>query len=169
MINQHPIDKLAAAFAHIPIPVQLVKIVEEVGEAAGAYIGMLGANPRKGETHTMEDFHTELLDVALTALMLYRNTGGGPPLARLSAHIELRWERHEREVGAGGNERPRDWRGAVITTRQRVMLRETPAGPRGSVVVVGRIGDELREGEVMVRWDGVDHDVWEQASSLEIA
>lgn len=97
--RQTPIDKLADAFGHIATPMQIAKMVEEVGEAAGAYIGVIGANPRKGETHTMQMFRTELLDVALTALMLYRNTAGGPPIEALCQHITERWERHEREVG----------------------------------------------------------------------
>jgi hypothetical protein len=92
------IDKLAHAFSHLDPAMQLGKIAEELGEAWEAYIGMVGSNPRKGVTHTTDDVRTELLDVALTALMLYRNMRGGPPLAALSAHIEARWKRHEEQV-----------------------------------------------------------------------
>lgn len=193
-----PIDKLADAFAGIATPVQLAKMVEEVGEAAGAYVGMLGANPRKGETHTMEDFHKELLDVALTALMLYRNTGGGPAIGALHAHIEARWKRHVDEVLGGvepsalstnvsvsemrvyntGNrgwnidptDAPRDWRGARILPTMLVMVRETPEGPRGTVVDNAPDGVVTAQHEVLVRWHGgSSEDVWEVASSLEIA
>lgn len=41
----------------------IVKLGEEAGEAAQAYIGMTGANPRKGVTHTREEFLAELADV----------------------------------------------------------------------------------------------------------
>lgn len=45
-----------------------LKLQEEAGEAAAAYIGMIGQNPRKGFTHTEEDYVNELADVAVTAL-----------------------------------------------------------------------------------------------------
>jgi len=47
---------------------RVLKLVEEAGEAAAAYIGMVGQNPRKGVTHTRDQFLAELADVALTAL-----------------------------------------------------------------------------------------------------
>jgi len=47
---------------------RVMKLAEECGEAIGAYIGMVGQNPRKGKTHTMEDLLGELADVAVTAL-----------------------------------------------------------------------------------------------------
>lgn len=172
MINQHPIDKLADAFAGIATPVQLAKMVEEVGEAAGAYIGMIGANPRKGETHTMEDFHTELLDVALTALMLYRNTGGGPPLARLSLHIENRWKRHESEVLGkswrdDGSNVLRDSRGTIVKIRCRVMGKGQVTGQAGTVM--GTRSGDFGSGtpEALVRWsDGSE--AWRPCSDLTV-
>lgn len=39
---------------------QVIKIQEEVGEVAAALIGALGANPRKGFTHTTSDIAAEL-------------------------------------------------------------------------------------------------------------
>jgi hypothetical protein len=47
---------------------RVLKLTEEAGEAAAAYIGMVGQNPRKGVTHTLADLLGELADVALTAL-----------------------------------------------------------------------------------------------------
>lgn len=47
---------------------RVLKLTEEAGEAAAAYIGMVGQNPRKGITHTIDDLLGELADVALTAL-----------------------------------------------------------------------------------------------------
>lgn len=47
---------------------RVLKLVEEAGEAAAAYIGMVGQNPRKGVTHSQADLLAELADVALTAL-----------------------------------------------------------------------------------------------------
>lgn len=47
---------------------RVLKITEEAGEAASAYIGMVGQNPRKGVTHTLDDLLSELSDVVITAL-----------------------------------------------------------------------------------------------------
>lgn len=48
--------------------IRVLKLLEEAGEAAAAYIGMVGQNPRKGITHSLEDLLNELADVAVTAL-----------------------------------------------------------------------------------------------------
>ena len=50
---------------------QVVKLQEEVGEVAAALIGLLGANPRKGVTHTWDDFCMELADVVITAVVAF--------------------------------------------------------------------------------------------------
>ena len=44
------------------------KVAEEAGEAVAALIGMTGANPRKGVTHSGDEVVQELADVALSAL-----------------------------------------------------------------------------------------------------
>jgi len=48
---------------------RILKVGEEAGEAAEAWAGLHGQNPRKGVTHTRDDVVTELADVALTALV----------------------------------------------------------------------------------------------------
>jgi hypothetical protein len=48
---------------------RILKISEEAGEAAAAWIGHVGQNPRKGFTHTEDDVAAELCDVAVTALV----------------------------------------------------------------------------------------------------
>lgn len=48
---------------------RLLKVTEEAGEMAQAWIGYTGQNPRKGTTHTAEDVADELCDVAVTALV----------------------------------------------------------------------------------------------------
>ncbi|MGW6746549.1 NUDIX domain-containing protein [Streptomyces sp. NPDC055025] len=48
---------------------RLLKVTEEAGEAAQAYIGMRGQNPRKGISHTRADVATELCDVIVTAMV----------------------------------------------------------------------------------------------------
>jgi NTP pyrophosphatase (non-canonical NTP hydrolase) len=54
---------------------RILKVTEEAGEAAGAWIGVLGQNPRKGVTHTKQDVADELADVAMTALVAIESLG----------------------------------------------------------------------------------------------
>ncbi|MFR9780038.1 MazG-like family protein [Micromonospora sp. MS34] len=54
---------------------RVLKLTEEVGEAAAAWIGVLGQNPRKGATHTREDVAAELADVVFTALVAIESLG----------------------------------------------------------------------------------------------
>jgi NTP pyrophosphatase (non-canonical NTP hydrolase) len=54
---------------------RMLKLVEEAGEAAAAWIGHTGANPRKGVTHTVADVAGELADVALTAMIAIESLG----------------------------------------------------------------------------------------------
>ncbi|GGU52305.1 hypothetical protein GCM10010274_46520 [Streptomyces lavendofoliae] len=49
------------------IAVRILKVTEEAGEVASAYIGMTGQNPRKGITHSRADVEAELCDVIITA------------------------------------------------------------------------------------------------------
>jgi NTP pyrophosphatase (non-canonical NTP hydrolase) len=51
---------------------RMLKLQEEVGEAAQAVIGATGHNPRKGVTHSWDDVGAELCDVVITALVALR-------------------------------------------------------------------------------------------------
>jgi NTP pyrophosphatase (non-canonical NTP hydrolase) len=57
---------------------RILKIVEEAGEAAAAWIGALGQNPRKGVTHDRQNVADELGDVAFTALVAAASLGYDP-------------------------------------------------------------------------------------------
>jgi len=46
---------------------RLLKVTEEAGEAAAAYVGVTGQNPRKGVTHTPAEVADELCDVIIAA------------------------------------------------------------------------------------------------------
>ncbi|GIL32060.1 MazG-like family protein [Actinocatenispora comari] len=48
---------------------RIMKITEEAGEAARAWVGVVGCNPRKGVTHTTTDVVEELADVVWSALV----------------------------------------------------------------------------------------------------
>ncbi|MEU2508204.1 MazG-like family protein [Streptomyces sp. NPDC007863] len=54
------------------IVLRVLKLSEEVGEAAQAVIGATGQNPRKGNSHTWEDVEAELCDVVITAMVALR-------------------------------------------------------------------------------------------------
>jgi NTP pyrophosphatase (non-canonical NTP hydrolase) len=55
--------------------IRMLKLVEEAGEAARAWIGVIGQNPRRGVTHTVDDVAAELADTALTALVAIESLG----------------------------------------------------------------------------------------------
>lgn len=73
---------------------RLLKLVEEAGEVAQAYIGMTGQNPRKGVTHSAGDVAAELCDVILTAMVALHGFTDRP--AALLAGIAE--NRHQRLV-----------------------------------------------------------------------
>ncbi|GIH04520.1 hypothetical protein Rhe02_25870 [Rhizocola hellebori] len=54
---------------------RILKVTEEAGEVAQAWIGFIGQNPRKGITHTDREVADELADVALTALVAIESLG----------------------------------------------------------------------------------------------
>ncbi|MGH3648785.1 MAG: MazG-like family protein [Micromonosporaceae bacterium] len=55
---------------------RVLKVVEESGEAAAAWIGVTGQNPRKGYTHSYADVAAELADVAFAALVAIESLNG---------------------------------------------------------------------------------------------
>ncbi|MFF4228012.1 MazG-like family protein [Streptomyces sp. NPDC001820] len=77
---------------------RLLKVTEEAGEVAAAYIGMTGQNPRKGTTHTPADVADELCDVIITAAVALHAFSAASPAVldaklhaaarRLNAHTE---------------------------------------------------------------------------------
>lgn len=60
------------------ITLRLLKLTEEVGEVAQAWIGVTGQNPRKGVTHTMPQVQDELCDVIVTAAVALASIVGNP-------------------------------------------------------------------------------------------
>ncbi|WP_431975649.1 MazG-like family protein [Micromonospora haikouensis] len=69
---------------------RILKLTEEAGEAAGAWIGALGQNPRKGVTHTRDDVAAELADAAFTALVAIESLGGDARAALLACAEKVR-------------------------------------------------------------------------------
>ncbi|WP_436530696.1 MazG-like family protein [Actinoplanes sp. HUAS TT8] len=60
------------------LTLRILKITEEAGEAAQAWIGVQGQNPRKGVTHTVDDVVAELADVVFTALVAIASLDADP-------------------------------------------------------------------------------------------
>lgn len=60
--------------------VRLMKVQEEAGEVAQAFIGFTGANARKGYTHEDLDVAKELADVVITAMVALHDWVPSPEL-----------------------------------------------------------------------------------------
>jgi NTP pyrophosphatase (non-canonical NTP hydrolase) len=56
------VGQLYAYHGDVPVEVRLLKLTEEVGEVADAFIGMHGLNGRKGVCRTRDDLLAELAD-----------------------------------------------------------------------------------------------------------
>jgi 8-oxo-dGTP pyrophosphatase MutT (NUDIX family)/NTP pyrophosphatase (non-canonical NTP hydrolase) len=78
----------AGYLAEVPPQTLVLKLAEEVGEVAEAYIGMTGGNPRKGVHKTETDVLDELADVMLTAAIPMVDLAGGA--AQAEAHLARR-------------------------------------------------------------------------------
>lgn len=76
--------------------IRMLKISEEYGEATDAYLGYLGANPRKGVTNAIDKVWSELADIALAALVAIKSLGGDPEseLLQRIAFVRNRLEAH---------------------------------------------------------------------------
>jgi NTP pyrophosphatase (non-canonical NTP hydrolase) len=83
------ISDLHACHRDVPVEIRLLKVAEEAGEAAEAFIGMQGLNSRKGVCRSRDDLLAELADVIITAAVAMSGvTGGDVDEAR--SHLEQR-------------------------------------------------------------------------------
>lgn len=83
------ISRLYAYLGDLDEQTLILKLSEEVGEVAEAYIGTYGLNPRKGVCRTRDDVLAELSDVIVTAAVaMCGMTGGDHEAAR--DHLERR-------------------------------------------------------------------------------
>lgn len=71
------------------LSMRVMKVTEEAGEVAQAWIGVHGANPRKGYSHTLDDVATELADVVLAALVAMESLGFRPEKTLATRVVEL--------------------------------------------------------------------------------
>lgn len=82
--------------------VRILKLTEEAGEAAAAYIGLIGQNPRKGVQNGLDEVLSEVLDVAVTALGIYEHLTGAKGQA-LTAVAEKIHAVAQRALGTGAS------------------------------------------------------------------
>ena len=72
---------------------RILKVCEEAGEAAEAWIGYTGQNPRKGITHTKDQVCNELIDVVFSALVALESLGVSTPTVLHNRLIEFKARR----------------------------------------------------------------------------
>jgi NTP pyrophosphatase (non-canonical NTP hydrolase) len=82
------VGQLHAYHGDVPVEVRLLKLTEEVGEAAEAFLGVHGLNKRKGVCRSREDLLDELADVIITAAVAMSGITGDADEAR--SHLERR-------------------------------------------------------------------------------
>lgn len=82
------IGRLHTCHGDVSTEVRLLKLTEEVGEAAEAFIGMHGLNSRKGICRSRDDLLAELSDVIITAAVAMSGITGDVDEAR--GHLERR-------------------------------------------------------------------------------
>jgi len=80
----------------VGVEVRLMKLSEEVGEAMQAYIGVMGANKRKGRSHTDADVAKELADVVITAMVALHDWTDSPE-EFMEDHLQRLLERIKEE------------------------------------------------------------------------
>jgi NTP pyrophosphatase (non-canonical NTP hydrolase) len=84
-------DQVGQLYAHhedVPVEIRLLKLTEEVGEVAEAFLGVHGLNKRKGVCRSRDDLLGELADVIITAAVAMSGITGNIDEAR--SHLEHR-------------------------------------------------------------------------------
>jgi NTP pyrophosphatase (non-canonical NTP hydrolase) len=82
------VGRLHAYLGEVPVEVRLLKLTEEVGEAAEAFLGVHGLNRRKGVCRSRDDLLDELADVIITAAVAMSGVTGD--VAEASRHLQRR-------------------------------------------------------------------------------
>jgi NTP pyrophosphatase (non-canonical NTP hydrolase) len=82
----------------LTVETRILKLTEEVGEAAEAYIGMHGLNSRKGICKTRDDLLAELADVIITAAVAMVGVTDGDT-KEASEHLQRRLHTVTTRVG----------------------------------------------------------------------
>src|SRR5216683_2523173 len=83
------IQRLHEHHGDVPLEVRILKLTEEVGEVAEAFIGMRGLNRRKGVCRSREDLLDEIADVSITAAVAM-SAAADNSANEAAAHLERR-------------------------------------------------------------------------------
>ncbi|GEM_PF-2496721 len=78
----HQVGRLNDYHRDATTEIRLLKLTEEIGEVADAYLGLHGLNRRKGVCHTRDDLLDELSDVIITAAVAMSGITGDAEQAR---------------------------------------------------------------------------------------
>jgi predicted house-cleaning noncanonical NTP pyrophosphatase (MazG superfamily)/NTP pyrophosphatase (non-canonical NTP hydrolase) len=170
--------RLADWLGEAPIEAQLLKLSEEVGEVAEAYLGMTGLNPRKGVSHTRPDIVGEVADVIISAAVAIVRLAGDPRAARdaFAAHLAAVLARAGLEavpvqtLPAQTAPDPAPPTGKLIRDNVPEFIREDGLEPvirvAGPAEYASRLRDKL--GEEVAEFLGSDDDPLELADILEV-
>ncbi len=82
------VGQLDGYHGDVPVEIRLLKLTEEIGEVADAFLGVHGLNRRKGICRTREDLLDELSDVIITAAVAM--TGITGDVGHAHAHLDQR-------------------------------------------------------------------------------
>jgi NTP pyrophosphatase (non-canonical NTP hydrolase) len=82
------VNQLHAYHGDVPVEIRLLKLTEEVGEVAEAFLGVHGLSKRKGVCRSRDDLLAELADVIITAAVAM--SGITADVAEARSHLEQR-------------------------------------------------------------------------------
>jgi XTP/dITP diphosphohydrolase len=95
------VGQLHLHHGEVPPEMRVLKLTEEVGEAAEALIGLHGWNSRKGKCRTRDDVLDELADVIITAAVAM--AGIAPAAADAEEHFQRRLSTVVARAGLSSN------------------------------------------------------------------
>ncbi len=89
----------------VALEIRILKLTEEVGEVAEAFIGLKGLNPRKGVCRSRDDLLAELADVIITAAVAMAGLTEGD-VGEAREHVTRRLRAVTGRAGLGRSSAP---------------------------------------------------------------
>jgi predicted house-cleaning noncanonical NTP pyrophosphatase (MazG superfamily)/NTP pyrophosphatase (non-canonical NTP hydrolase) len=160
--------RLTEWLGDVPVEAQLLKMSEEVGEAAEAYLGMTGLNPRKGISHTRQDLVGEVGDVIITAAVAIVQLTCSPGAARAAFESHLASVTSRAGLDATTGSDPVD--GKLVRDRIPEIIRGDGLDPVITTADPAKYAARLRDklGEEVAEFLASDGDPMELADILEV-
>lgn len=156
--------QLTEWLGEVPVEAQLLKLTEEVGEVAEAYLGLTGLNPRKGVTHTRDELVNEVADVIISAAVAIVRLTGDHQTAR------AKFDAHLAYVLARAGLEPTRANGKLVRDRIPDIIRADGSEPIISTASPAEYTARLRDklGEEVAEFLASDDDPAELADILEV-